>query len=428
MADWPACWAVPSYRQTTPPAARQETTGDSGHAGSACVLAINGGSSSIRFAVYATGAKLQCHLAGKIERIGRPRTQLIVSVADGAQPKPQRIAGGTPLAATQFLLKWLKAQPILPRVVAVGHRVVHGLEHAEPERVTARLLAELRRFTSYDPEHLPMEIGLIEAFRQRYPQLPQVACFDTAFHQTMPRVARLLPIPRRFLGHGIKRYGFHGISYAFLLGELGRIDPGAAGGRVIIAHLGHGASLVAMRAGQSIDTSMGFTPAGGLVMGTRAGDLDPGLLAYLARSERMTPARLSRMVHHESGLRGVSGTSSDLRDLLAREGRDARAAEAVALFCYQAKKGIGAYAAVLGGLDTLVFAGGIGENSPVIRERICAGLDFLGVKLSRLRNARSAARISPAAGPVTVRVIPTDEECMIARSVSRALGLGDPSP
>ena len=234
----------------------------------------------------------------------------------------------------------------------------------------------------------------------------------------------MLPIPRRYAAEGVERYGFHGLSYAYLLEELRRLDPAAARGRVILAHLGNGASLAAVHRGKCVDTSMGFTPAAGLVMSTRSGDLDPGLLSFLARREQMTPAQFDRMVNHESGLLGLSGTSSDVRDLLAREGRDRRAAEAVALFCYQAKKWIGAYAAALGGLDTLVFSGGIGENAPVIRERICAGLGFLGLKLSRPRNARHAPLISTDAGRVAVRVIRTDEELMIARSVYRMLALG----
>jgi acetate kinase len=222
----------------------------------------------------------------------------------------------------------------------------------------------------------------------------------------------------------VERYGFHGLSYAYLMEELGRLDPEAARGRVILAHLGNGASLAAVRRGKSIDTSMAFTPTAGVVMSTRTGDLDPGLVYYLARTERMTAAQFQRMVNHESGLLGVSGTSSDVRDLLAREAHDARAAEAVALFCYQVKKWVGAFAAALGGVDTLVFAGGIGENAPIIRERICDGLDFLGIRLSQKRNARNGPLISPDGGRVSVRVIRTDEELMIARSVCRVLGLG----
>jgi acetate kinase len=238
----------------------------------------------------------------------------------------------------------------------------------------------------------------------------------------MPRVAKLLPLPRRYDAKGIQRYGFHGLSYAYLMEELARLgDPAAKTGRVILAHLGNGASLAAVRDGKSLDTSMGFTPTAGLVMSTRSGDLDPGLAPYLARKEKMSTKQFYEMVNHKSGLLGVSETSSDMRDLLAGEKTDVRAAEAVALFCYQAKKWIGAYAAALGGLDTLVFAGGIGENASPVRTRICEGLGFLGIELNRSHNAKSAAIISTATSRVTVRVIRTDEELMIARSVCRTL-------
>jgi acetate kinase len=297
------------------------------------------------------------------------------------------------------------------------------MKHTEPERVTPKLVAELRRITPYDPDHLPREIALIEALSRRHPKLPQVACFDTAFHRTMPPVAGLLPIPRRYGARGVERYGFHGLSYAYLMEELGRLDPAGAGGRVILAHLGNGASLAAVRGGKSLDTSMGFTPTAGLVMSTRTGDLDPGLVYYLARTARMTAARFQRMVNHESGLLGVSGRSSDLRDLCAREASDTRAAEAVALFCYQVRKWIGSFAAALGGLDTLVFAAGIGENAAPIRARICEGLGFLGIELDPGRNPDHAALISTDAARVKVRVIRTDEELMIARSVIRLLNL-----
>jgi acetate kinase len=309
-------------------------------------------------------------------------------------------------------------------VKAIGHRVVHGMKYSEPQRVTPKLLAELRRITPYAPDHLPREVGLIEAFRRRHPKLEQVACFDTAFHRTMPPVARRLPIPRRYAAKGVERYGFHGLSYSYLMEELARLDPAAAKGRVILAHLGNGASLAAVRDGKSIDTSMGFTPTSGLVMSTRTGDLDPGLAYYLERAERMTTARFQHMVNHESGLLGVSAISSDLRDLCAKETSDVRAAEAVDLFCYQVRKWIGSFAAALGGVDTLVFAAGIGENAPQIRKRICDQLGFLGIALDRGRNAQNAALISADAGPVKVRVIRTDEELMIARSVIRVLKLG----
>jgi acetate kinase len=387
-----------------------------------CVLTVNGGSSSIRFAVYETGARPQPRLHGKIDRIGLSGTILTVSSLEGTPQISRRVSATDHRSAVGFLLDWLESQPSFASVHAVGHRVVHGMQHTEPERVTPRLLAELRRIIPYDPDHLPSEIALIEEVLRRFPKLPQVACFDTAFHRTMPRVAKLLPIPRRFAARGVERYGFHGISYTYLIKELGRVDRADARGRVILAHLGSGASLAALRNGKSIDTSMGFTAASGLVMGTRTGDLDPGVAYYLARVARMTPPRFQRLVNHESGLRGVSGTSSDLRDLCAREAKDARAAEAVDLFCYQARKWIGSFAAALGGLDTLVFSAGIGENAPAIRARICDGLGFLGVELDRKRNAKNAAVISPDSARVKVRVIRTDEELMIARSVIHLLG------
>lgn len=389
-----------------------------------CVLTINAGSSSIRFAVFEAGETPRRRLAGKIDRIGLSGTNLVAS--DDAEKKPavRRISAADHGAAVSVLLDWLEDQPVFGSVKAVGHRVVHGMKHSEPERVTRRLLAELHRITPYDPDHLPREIGLIEAFLQRHPKLPQLACFDTAFHRTMPQVAKIIPIPRRYAAKGIERYGFHGLSYAYLMEELKRIDPTAMKGRIILAHLGNGASLAAVARGKSIDTSMGFTPAAGVVMSTRSGDLDPGLAYYLARTEGMTAPQFQQMVNHKSGLLGVSGTSSDLRDLCASAATDVRAAEAVELFCYQVRKWIGSFAAILGGLDTLVFAAGIGENAPLIRKRICHGLEFLGIGLSQKRNLRNAALISTDAGRVRVRVIRTNEEIMIARSVTRILKLG----
>jgi len=331
---------------------------------------------------------------------------------------PDRVQG------TGRLLDWLEARQEFASIRAVGHRVVHGMGHTEVARVTPEVVDELHHATPYAPDHLPREIELIEAFRTRYPGLPQVACFDTAFHRGMPPVARLLPIPRRYQAKGLRRYGFHGLSYAYLLEELARVaGPEAAQSRVILAHLGNGASLAAIQGGTSIDTSMGFTPAAGLVMSTRTGDLDPGVVSFLAHTEQMTASQFHEMVNHESGLLGVSEISSDMRDLLAREADDVRAAEAVELFCYQAKKWVGAFAAALGGLDTLVFSAGIGERSAPIRTRICSGLGFLGIELHDVRNATHASVISTDASRVTVRVIPTDEEQMIARSVSRLLGL-----
>ena len=394
------------------------------------ILTINGGSSSIKFVLYQTGEPLERKLSGKVDRIGLSGTKLTFRDPTGTHPDNLSFAAVDHQSAANNLLDWLEAQPGFASIQAVGHRVVHGMTHSEPELVTPELLDELHRISPYDPEHLPAAIELIEAFRRRHPRLPQVACFDTAFHRDMPRVAKLLPIPRRFDAKGVQRYGFHGLSYAYLMEELARLgDPAATHGRVILAHLGNGASLAAVRDGQSMDTSMGFTPTAGLVMSTRSGDLDPGLAPYLARTEQMTAQQFNEMVNAESGLLGVSETTSDMRDLLQREAGDVRAAEAVALFCYQVKKYIGAYAAALGGLDTLVFSGGIGEQAPVIRARICEGLGFLGIELDAPRNAANAGVISAAASRIPVHVIQTDEELMIARATARVLNLatGDPA-
>ncbi|MGH7971766.1 MAG: acetate/propionate family kinase, partial [Limisphaerales bacterium] len=254
--------------------------------------------------------------------------------------------------------------------------------------------------------------------------LPQIACFDTAFHHDLPRVASLIPIPRRYEAQGVRRYGFHGISCAYLVEELGRrTNAGIAHGRVILAHLGNGASITAVRGGRSIDTTMGFTPTAGLPMSTRSGDLDPGLVWFLAKTERLNAKQWNELVNFKSGLLGVSETSSDMRDLLAREAEDVRAAEAIALFCYQAKKYIGAFAAALGGLDALIFSGGIGEKAAPVRARICDGLGFLELEINDTKNNSNAGLISADTSRVGIHVIPTDEEWMIARTVCRVLGL-----
>jgi acetate kinase len=389
------------------------------------ILTINGGSSSIKFATYQVEEPLKRALYGTIDRIGLSGTNLKFHDPSGNDQDSSSVAAPDHKSAVNFLLDWLEKRNCFESILGVGHRVVHGMKHTAPELITQALVDELHRISPNDPDHLPREIELIEAISQRYPKSPQVACFDTAFHQTMPRVAKLLPIPRRFDALGIQRYGFHGLSYAYLMEELARLgDAAAKTGRVILAHLGNGASMAAVRDGKSIDTSMCFTPTAGLVMSTRSGDLDPGLAAFLARTEQMSTKQFYGMVNHKSGLLGISETSSDMRDLCAQEVGDVRSAEAVALFCYQARKWIGSYAAALGGLDTLVFAGGIGEHAPIIRTRICEELGFLGIQLDESRNEKSAGLISTDGGRVKVRVIRTDEELMIARSVFRLVGTG----
>ena len=379
------------------------------------ILTINGGSSGIKLALFEVGDPPRRIREGGIEGVGLPAAVL-------------RVKGAADYtAAASALMDWVEERRGRDDVLtAVGHRVVHGgPKYSAPVRVTADVIEELRRLSPFDPDHLPEEILLIEAFHRRFPDLPQVACFDTAFHHDLPRVARLLPIPRRYEAQGVRRYGFHGLSYAFLMGELARLAGSeAAQGRVVLAHLGSGASLAAVRDGKSVDTSMSFTPTAGVPMSTRSGDLDPGLSWYLSRTEGLDAKGFSEMVNCESGLLGVSETSSDMRDLLKLEERDVRAAEAVALFCYQVKKWIGAFAAALGGLDTLVFAGGIGENAPAVRARTCDGLGFLGIELDDGRNAANEAVISSAASRVVIRVIRTDEECVIAEAVCKVLDLG----
>ncbi|MGZ8173842.1 MAG: acetate/propionate family kinase [Methylobacter sp.] len=389
------------------------------------ILTINGGSSSIKFALFEADGPLRRILEGGIERIGLPEATLRVKGVNQADNFSQPVTAQDHTAAVGVLMDWIEERLGHDALTAVGHRVVHGgPKYSKPQRITAEMIEGLRRLSSFDPQHMPEEIRLIEAFYRRFPELPQVACFDTAFHHDLPRVAQLLPIPRRYEAQGVRRYGFHGLSYAFLMGELARLaGTDAAQGRVILAHLGNGASLAAVRNGKPVDTSMSFTPTAGVPMSTRSGDLDPGLFWYLARTEKMSARQFNEMVNSQSGLLGVSETSSDMRDLLDRETQDVRAAEAVALFCYQIKKWIGSFAAALGGVDTLVFAGGIGENAPIVRTRICDGLGFLGIELEEKPNLANEGVISAKTGRVSVRVIPTDEEWMIASMVCRVLGL-----
>ena len=390
------------------------------------VLTVNGGSSSIKFALFEVGDSLRRILQGGIERIGLPEAALRVQGVKPEDNFSRPLTAPDHTVAVGLLMDWIAERRGRDGLSAVGHRVVHGgPKYSQPQRITTAMVEELHLLSPFDPDHLPEEILLTEAFHRRFPDLPQVACFDTAFHHDLPRVARLLPIPRRYEAQGVRRYGFHGLSYAFLMEELARLaGTEAARGRVILAHLGNGASLAAVHDGKSVDTSMSFTPTAGVPMSTRTGDLDPGLVWYLARTEQMSAKQFNEMVNFQSGLLGVSETSSDMQELLERETRDVRAAEAVALFCYQVKKWIGAFAAALGGLDTLVFAGGIGENAPIVRARICAGLEFLGIALDASRNETTAGTIAADASRVAVRVIHTDEELMIAKIVCRVLGLG----
>lgn len=389
------------------------------------ILTINGGSSSIKFALFDVEESLQRIIEGGIERIGLPDATLRVKGLNLPDNFSRLVTAPDHKVAVEVLMDWIEERSGRDVLTAVGHRVVHGgPKYSEPQRITAKMIEDLHMFSPFDPEHMPEEILLIEAFHYRFPNLPQVACFDTAFHHDLPCVAKMLPIPRRYEAQGVRRYGFHGLSYEFLMEELTRlVGKEAAQGRVILAHLGSGASLAAVCNGKSVDTSMSFTPTSGVPMGTRSGDIDPGLIFYLSRTEGLDAIKFNEMVNFQSGLLGVSETSSDMQDLLKNETKDIRASEAVALFCYQVKKWIGAFAAALGGLDILVFSGGIGENAPIVRSRICDGLEFLGIAIEEKQNEANAGLISIASGRVAVRVIRTDEEWMIAKTLCRVLEL-----
>ncbi|HYT89717.1 MAG TPA: acetate/propionate family kinase [Gemmataceae bacterium] len=390
---------------------------------SGLILTLNSGSSSLKAALYSIGDGESLVLRGQIERIGLKgdnRGALVDAAGKNLETHDTYFPDHA--AALDALFSWLRRHGSA-EIRAVGHRIVHGgPRYVAPQLVTGELLAELRRLAPFDPMHLPAEIQGVEAVARLYPNLPQVACFDTAFHRTLPEVARTLALPRSFADQGIRRYGFHGLSYEYILEELARVaGPTAATGRIVIAHLGNGASMAAVRDGQCIDTTMGFTPTGGLVMGTRTGDLDPGVLLYLLREQRLTTDQLNDLVNHQSGLLGLSGSSSDMRQLLEQAPSNPAAALAVAIFCYQARKFVGALTAALGGLDTLIFTAGIGEKAAPIRRDICAGLEWLGVQIDAARNDAAAAVISTDTSRVCVRVLRTDEELMIARHTHRIL-------
>jgi acetate kinase len=387
------------------------------------ILTINSGSSSLKFSLYRLGPGEDLVLAGKLDRIGVKGGHFQAREGRGQVLSDLELVLPDHRAALAALVDWLKGQEPGQAVQAVGHRLVHGGPgHLKPALITAQVLNDLRQLIPLAPDHLPQEIQAIETLSQIFPRLPQVACFDTAFHRHMPEVAQRVALPREYAAHGVMRYGFHGLSYEYLLMELAKeAGAAAARGRVIMAHLGHGASLAALKDGVSRETTMGMTPTGGLVMSTRSGDLDPGVILYLLQEQGLTPEKVNYLVNHRAGLLGVSGLSADMQDLLAAEGRDPQAAAALALFCYQAQKFLGALVAVLGGLDTLVFAGGIGENSSVIRQRLAANLEVFGISLDPALNEAHAPIISRAGSPVTVRVMKTNEELMIARHTHHTL-------
>jgi acetate kinase len=391
------------------------------------ILTINSGSSSLKFSLYHIDSSEELFLRGSLDRIGLQGSRFRILNAAGEAMTDEQLDVPDHDAASKTLLDWLQARFPNEALDAVGHRVVHGgTKYSQPCLITAEVFAGLKEIVRLAPEHLPHELKAIEAVQRHFPALRQAACFDTAFHRQMPEVAQRYPMPRSLWHEGVIRYGFHGLSYEYIVKKLREVAGAeAAAGRVIIAHLGNGASMAAVRAGRGVDTTMGFTPAGGMMMGTRSGDLDPGVLLYLLQEKNRSPATVDYLVNQRSGLIGVSGSSSDMLDLLQREQSDLPAAEALALYCYLAKKQLGALATVLSGLDTLVFTAGVGANSPVIRRRICEGLQFLGIHLDADRNQSNAAVISSDGSPVTVRVMQTDEELMIARHTFNLLHGGE---
>ena len=391
------------------------------------ILTMNRGSATLKATLYELDRGPNLVLSLDVDRAGESGSHIRIADSRRSTLFDHQFEQRDPNAALEVIIKWLGEHGYLSRLAAAGHRLVHGgSQYTAPRRITPVFLAELEQLVPLDPDHLPEAMAGIRFLAQKFPELPQVACFDTAFHNSLPTVARMYALPRRLYDSGIRRYGFHGLSYEYILHELRALDRVGSHGRVIIAHLGSGASMVAVQGGKSVDTSMGFTPLEGLVMGTRSGDVDPGALIYLLGQAKMSLTELDVHLNKQSGLLGVSGSSNDMRDLLAKAPSDVRAAEAVDLFCYRAKKYLGAYAAVLGGLDVLVFAGGIGEHAPEVRERICDGLLFLGIRLDSARNQANAPVISGPESRVDVRIIETKEDLMIARHVLAVLGGSKP--
>ncbi|MET3113330.1 acetate kinase [Pedobacter sp. CG_S7] len=381
------------------------------------ILIINGGSSSIKFALYSMDENPTEIFSGQIKRIGLDGPEFSVKNNINNKKNNVKMHASNFKEAAGFFIDWLKKQKDFDKVTCIGHRIVHGMKHTQAQIIDEDLLNELNQISEYDPEHLPAEIEIAKLFKKHFPLFMQVACFDTAFHTTIPAVAKTFAIPKRYYEEGVQRYGFHGISYSYLMQELKNQNEAEANGRIILAHLGNGVSLAAVKDGKCIDTSMGFTPAGGIMMSTRSGDLDPGVACYLMQ-KGMDAKAFNDLINHQSGLLGISGISTDMQDLLRREKENKDAALAIDIFCYQVKKCIGGYAAALGGLDILVFSGGIGENAPEIRERICNDLGYLNIHLNEEKNNKNQWQISTEKNNVKVYVIPTNEELMIAKSTS----------
>jgi acetate kinase len=387
------------------------------------ILTLNRGSATLKAAIYDASSAPRLQLSIKIDRIDSPGTKISIKDAVGKTLMEASPTATGPDSTLAQVFDWLCANGHLKNLAAAGHRLVHGgVNFRDPVKITPDILAELEQVVPLDPDHLPAALALMRFVSGRLPVVPQIGCFDTAFHASLPNVARMYALPRRFFDGGVMRFGFHGLSYEYILSEIQKLDGELAKGRVIMAHLGNGASMAAVRGGKSVDTSMGFTPLEGLMMGTRSGDVDPGAIFYLLNQGKMSPAEVNDCLNKQSGLLGVSGSSEDMRDLLEKSSDDQHAAEAVDLFCYRARKYIGSYAAALGGLDLLVFAGGIGEKAATVRQKICNGLEFLGIQLDSKRNQANESVISSAASRVRVRIVETNEEITIVRHVLAVLG------
>jgi acetate kinase len=387
------------------------------------VLTMNRGSSTLKSSLYNVANRNEVLLSISIDQAAGSGGRLKIVDAKGTVLHESPVDSGESNIALEAMLAWLGEHGYLNGLAAIGHRLVHGgPRYKEPQRATPEFISEIEKIAPIDPDHMPAAIREIKVMAAKFTNIPQVACFDTAFHRTLPQVARMYALPRRLFDQGVVRYGFHGLSYEYIVSELQVLESKLANGRVVIAHLGSGASMAAVKDGKSVDTSMGFAPLEGLVMATRSGDVDPGALLYLLQQEKISAKDLSKLLNKESGLLGVSTTSGDMRALLEKSAQDSRAGDALDLFCYRAKKYIGAYAAVLGGLDLLIFAGGIGEHAPAVRKGICEGLDFLGINLDSVENDKNAALISAADSRVRVRVIETNEDLMIVRHVVSLLG------
>src|SRR5271163_3971587 len=390
--------------------------------GRARVLTMNRGSATLKSTLYEVGGRAGVLASISVAYSDSSGARLKIADANGATLLDSSIKVTDSNVALQAMFAWLDKHQYLSGLQATGHRLVHGgARYTEPQRITPKFLSALKKLVPLDPDHLPAAIRGIQFVAKKFPKLTQVACFDTAFHSSLPTVAKMYALPRRFYDEGVRRYGFHGLSFEYIVGELRKLDAKLAAGRVIVAHLGSGASMVALQEGKSMDTSMGFTPLEGLVMSARSGDVDPGLLLNLLAERKMPAKETGTLLNKKSGLLGVSGSTGDMRELLEKEKQDPHAAEAIDLFCYRAKKYIGAYAAALGGLDALVFTGGIGEHAPAIREHICNGLDILGIRLDGKANAANAPVISSADSRVNVRVIQTNEDLMIVQHVIAVL-------